>query len=90
MRSIVRKPVFFLVSILLLCGMAGAQAGHAGPGSSRGHNPNDPQFGQERNQSTPEEQRFERDRQKQANKHRQATIQNDTEQLLALATELNQ
>ncbi len=85
-----RKPVFFLAMILLLCGLGMAQTGHTGPGSSRGQNPTDPQFGRDRNQASPEEQRFERERQKQANKQRQATIQKDTDQLLELASELKQ
>jgi hypothetical protein len=50
----------------------------------------DPQFGQHRNQQSPDDARIERDMAKARNKARQQQLKDDTDQLLKLATELKQ
>ncbi len=48
----------------------------------------DPQFGQRRNQQTPDEEKIERDMARERTKQRQQKLKDDTDKLLKLATEL--
>ena len=57
--------------------------------SSQGVNPQDPQFGRER-QKDPSEEKMERSREKALNKQRQTQLEKDTDRLLKLATELKE
>jgi hypothetical protein len=50
----------------------------------------DPQFGQRRNQQSPDDARLEREMAKARNKERQQQLKGDTDKLLKLATELKQ
>ena len=50
----------------------------------------DPQFGGRRNRQSPDEARIEREMAKERNKERQKKLQDDTDKLLQLATELKQ
>jgi hypothetical protein len=86
------RQVFLLSFLLLIFISVGtAQRGRRSI-TSDGNPPGntDPQFGQRRNQRDPLEQQAERDRAKQLNKERQATLKRDTDKLLELATELKQ
>ena len=57
--------------------------------SSQGAEPQDPQFGRER-QKDPSEEKMERSREKALNKQRQTQLEKDTDHLLKLATELKE
>ncbi|MBZ5568531.1 MAG: hypothetical protein LAN64_11840 [Acidobacteriia bacterium] len=86
-----RQAVLFVTLLLTICGSGLTQrAGvpRRGPGGAAASG--DPQFEQRRNDSNPDIQRMERDRDKRLNKERQAAIQRDTDKLLSLATELKQ
>ena len=56
---------------------------------SQGIDPQDPQFGRDR-QKDPSEEKMERSREKALNKQRQTQLEKDTERLLKLATELKE
>ncbi len=86
-----RAAILAVISCALACTLAFAQnpamvaAQHGNGGTTA-----DPQFGQRRNETDPADRRMEREQEKQRNKQRQATLQRDTDKLLALATELKQ
>lgn len=82
-----RQAVMFLALLLIPCGFGLSQAGRKRPPDSPS---TDPEFSQRRNEASPDVLRMERERAKRLNKERQATIQRDTDKLLALTTELKQ
>ncbi len=79
-----------LLGVLLLA----AAFGLTQSGGASHHRPEpvntDPQFGQHRNQAEAAERQMERDQTRRLNKERQASLQRDTDKLLALATQLKQ
>lgn len=86
-----RQTVLLVALLLLTC--AGGLTQSSGTSRNRrgGGSPlSDAQYGQRRNEPTPEEQRMEREHDKQMAKERQAAIQRDTDKLLVLATQLKQ
>jgi len=81
MLSIILVTLF--VPLLCVSQIDGSQVGQAQQGI-------DPQFGQHRNQQTPDEVRIEREMAKERNKERQKELKADTDKLLKLATELKE
>jgi len=58
--------------------------------ASEGQSQTDPQFGQRRNQQSPDDAKVEREMAKERNKQRQQQLKDDTDKLLKLATELKE
>lgn len=86
-----RQIVLLVALFLTACG-SGLTQNQGLPGTGRGRHTSieDPQFGQRRNESDPNVEQMERERNKRLNKQRQKEIQRDTDELLSLATELKQ
>ena len=79
-----------LILIFLLISLPGFTQSGAPPRLSQSQSPSDPQFGPRRNQQSPDELKMERDMARERNKERQKQLQDDTDKLLKLATELKQ
>jgi hypothetical protein len=85
-RSCVRRLIFIL---LLMCigSWVPARGAFLPKTFTQG---TDPQFGQRRNEMSPDEQQAERERVRARNKERQQKLKQDTDKLLQLATELKE
>lgn len=85
-----RQAVLLVIVFLIACLFGFTQNSDAARHGRGDRAESDAQFEQRRNEPSAAEKRMEREREKQMAKERQASIQRDTDKLLALATELKQ